>query len=339
MIHDEDPLALAVEIGGKAAGSLARHHLAPTPSAYAVLYAYHAGNVDIVGQVDGLLPKGLTNEDCSRLYHQFLCVETERATLEKAAETLISSMEKSLEMLREAGANGERFGESLNIARKGIGSGKIDVVKRAMEALTMETASMANRNKDLQNRLSASTKEVGTMRANLETARAASLTDQLTGIPNRRSFDSFLRNQTAMTAAEEKPLCLIICDIDHFKKFNDTHGHPVGDQVLKSVARILSSGVREGDLVARFGGEEFVIVMPSATLEEAARTAERLRAAVASRKIIMRGAAKDLGSVTMSFGIAQHFVGEPTAGLLERADKALYAAKEAGRNSVMRAAA
>jgi diguanylate cyclase (GGDEF)-like protein len=159
--------------------------------------------------------------------------------------------------------------------------------------------------------------------------------DPLTGCLNRRAL--FSRLERLFLEAREKghPLCCIMSDIDHFKQFNDRHGHAVGDQVLQAVTRSLGSALREVDLLARYGGEEFCIVLPDADLEQACAVAERLRTDVQGRAGQSIRSTSGL-EVTSSFGVSviDDGIVDP-AQLIDRADKALYAAKEAGRNCVM----
>ncbi len=135
-------------------------------------------------------------------------------------------------------------------------------------------------------------------------------------------------------AAGGEPLCLLMADIDFFKRFNDTHGHPIGDQVLKLVARTLTETLKGRDTPARFGGEEFAVILPQTVLESAVIVAEQIRVRVASRVIKRRDTQQQLGSITLSIGVTQYRPGDTIADLVQRADEALYAAKGAGRNRV-----
>lgn len=170
-----------------------------------------------------------------------------------------------------------------------------------------------------------------------EELRSLASRDPLTGAFNRRAFFEKLDAIFSKARADSQPLCCIMTDIDHFKSFNDRYGHAVGDQVLRAVTRSLSGGLREVDLLCRYGGEEFCIALPGVGVEEACSIAERLRAEVESR------AGKSVRTtqgivVTSSFGVSvlQPGISDP-ADLIDQADKALYAAKTGGRNRVERA--
>ena len=161
------------------------------------------------------------------------------------------------------------------------------------------------------------------------------LTDSLTGLHNRRYLDSHLQGVMERMADTGRPVTLLMIDIDRFKAVNDTHGHAAGDQVLKAVAERILRNVRGFDLAVRYGGEEFVVVMPDTGLDVAVPVAERLRARMAEDPVPVAAAVDEL-TVTLSIGVAQTRGGaEDPAELMGRADRALYEAKNAGRNRVV----
>jgi diguanylate cyclase (GGDEF)-like protein len=157
--------------------------------------------------------------------------------------------------------------------------------------------------------------------------------DPLTGISNRAALEQHLTRETALARRHHTPLSLIVIDIDWFKKVNDRHGHAVGDTVLRSVAQVIQKGLREGDLLFRYGGEEFVILLNNTAQDGAVQVAERIRAAVAATPCHCEG--RDIG-VTVSLGVAT-LAEENGSALFDRADHALYQAKNQGRNRVMHA--
>ena len=134
--------------------------------------------------------------------------------------------------------------------------------------------------------------------------------------------------------SQRTELCLLLCDIDHFKRFNDTWGHHTGDQILRFLASALQGHSRPDYLVARHGGEEFAIVMPRANVKQAAQTADLLRSAIQAKRLRRRSTNEDLGQVTVSMGVARLQPGDTPQGILERADACLYASKRNGRNQV-----
>lgn len=162
----------------------------------------------------------------------------------------------------------------------------------------------------------------------------AAMFDGLTGIHNRRWLDETLHRLVGRHRRDHGALSLSLIDIDHFKGFNDRYGHAAGDHVLTVVASVLASNLRPTDLVARFGGEEFVIIFPDTDLAQATRAAERVRLAVASEVLAMPDGAP-LPPVTISMGVAQLAPGQTVPDFLKAADLAMYRAKQAGRNRVV----
>ena len=162
-------------------------------------------------------------------------------------------------------------------------------------------------------------------------------TDKLTGLANRRSLDEFLDALVTIFPEENKSFSLIIADVDHFKYYNDTHGHQMGDLVLVSIASILKNSIRRGDLAARFGGEEFVIILPNCSKENAVLIANKLRSAISDQNIQFQNQ-QPMGNLTCTFGVATYPDDADTKELLlKRADERLYDGKSRGRNKVVAA--
>ncbi|GMV68883.1 MAG: hypothetical protein AMXMBFR76_13220 [Pseudomonadota bacterium] len=161
--------------------------------------------------------------------------------------------------------------------------------------------------------------------------REIAIRDDLTGAFNRRHLMDLIMHQKAVADRGHYRFSLCMLDLDHFKRINDDHGHLVGDRALRAVADILAQQVRVGDIIGRFGGEEFVILLSETSLQAAAETAERLR-----QQIEQHGGAEmsEGVTVTASIGVTEYLAGEPIAAALSRADRALYRAKAAGRNCV-----
>ncbi len=160
-------------------------------------------------------------------------------------------------------------------------------------------------------------------------ARRDALHDALTGLPNRRAAEARLAVERARAHRSGAPLSLLMLDIDHFKRVNDRWGHADGDRVLAEVARRIRHEVRAGDLATRYGGEEFLVLLPDTALQAASDVAERIRGAIASEPVALGGGRV---VVTASVGVAQLRDGEDNAALVARADTALYRAKQQGRN-------
>jgi two-component system cell cycle response regulator len=172
------------------------------------------------------------------------------------------------------------------------------------------------------------------LRDNMQMSIEAAITDALTGLHNRRYMESHLATLVEQAAARGKPLTVLVLDIDYFKAINDTHGHDAGDDVLREFAIRIRKSIRGIDLACRFGGEEFVVVMPETDLAVATMVAERLRRRIASEPFPIQQGARRI-EVTISVGIAGLGSGDSAAAVLKRADQALYRAKRDGRNRVV----
>lgn len=171
------------------------------------------------------------------------------------------------------------------------------------------------------------------MRCDLEKARRSADEDHLTGLPNRRSFESHL-HKAIERKAEDEPLSIGFCDIDHFKQVNDRHGHDVGDRVLKLVAEHLVDATGNACFVARHGGEEFALLFEKCSLNDAQQVLDEAREKLTLRRITNRQTGEIIGPVTFSAGLARYYDGHDPSLALRAADQALYEAKRGGRNRI-----
>ena len=183
----------------------------------------------------------------------------------------------------------------------------------------------------LHGELTSAQEQIDVKQIQLESYMAEARTDTLTGVSNRRAFDEQIHRLFAIRERRPTDLCLLMADIDHFKLFNDYHGHQVGDEMLQLVAESFELSTRSTDIVCRYGGEEFAVLLPRTKLADAQRVAEHARTAVEALRC-------EIGEfelhVTASIGVVELRPGEQIAEFVKRADEALYAAKLAGRNCV-----
>ena len=227
------------------------------------------------------------------------------------------------------GAALETFEGELSASNPGTG---LATVVTDMLAATRD---MENRNRELEEKLNLSSRQIGELKGELDQMTRAALTDALTGIANRKQFDIDLDRAILQFAQDGAPLCLLVLDIDYFKRFNDTFGHAVGDQVLKLLAMTLKESIKGRDTAARYGGEEFVILLPETSLEDAVTLADVIRERVRRKRIVNRSTGQDMGEITVSIGVGCYLAGELPNDLFTRADAALYQAKNEGRNRVV----
>lgn len=199
--------------------------------------------------------------------------------------------------------------------------------------ISTNATALCDANDVFQNQLSAAQSEINTLKAELEKSQSEANTDPLTGLYNRRVFESIF-NQFKEEHSKEGNLAIIMMDIDKFKVFNDTYGHLKGDQILQFVGELLKSECPENVTPVRFGGEEFAIFCPNYEIQKAYDIAEKIRIKLASVSFSNKKTGTKIPPVTASFGIACKNGEEILAQIVERADKALYVAKDEGRNQV-----
>ncbi|WP_328276135.1 GGDEF domain-containing protein [Sphingobium sp.] len=193
---------------------------------------------------------------------------------------------------------------------------------------------MLERTRHLEADMRRSEDEAKLLRRNLEKAKRDAEIDHLTGLPNRRAFETVLEREHKEARAALDPLVVAFCDIDHFKAVNDTHGHDAGDRVIRLIAEMLAGISDDNCHVARHGGEEFVMLFRSATLSEAKTRLDDVREKLSERRMINRKTDEPFGQITFSAGIADVFDFPDPRAALKAADEALYAAKQGGRNQV-----
>jgi diguanylate cyclase len=215
-------------------------------------------------------------------------------------------------------------------------SATLDQLRAAVSKVASDTRSMAEQNQRLHTQLTQSTQQLTEVRFNLDQVRKDSLRDPLTEIGNRKYFDNELKRSTDESIENGTILSMLMIDIDHFKKFNDTYGHLIGDQVLRLVARTLIENLKGRDVIARYGGEEFVILLSNTDVGAAEKVANQLRVSLSTKQIKRKNTQEMLGVVTISVGITEYCPHEDIEGFIARADEALYEAKQTGRNKVCR---
>ncbi|WP_207476951.1 GGDEF domain-containing protein [Arenibaculum pallidiluteum] len=349
----EDGLEAATRLAEQAMARMARERVAPTPENFAVWYAHYSGRApDLSRAIEILASSGqaFSTQRSADLYDRFVGGRRETEAVRAAGLSIQTMLDELLSQLEAFDSGTSRYGAVLETARgrldpgggsvggAAMGPGGVDQLRQLLALVAGETRRMVDQNQSLQSQLSSSNEQLSELRRNLDNVRREAVTDALTGLFNRKHFDGELRRLATEAMEVGAPVSLLMIDIDHFKRFNDTWGHTVGDTVLALVARTIRDCIRDTEMAARYGGEEFAVIAPGTDLAMAVRMGERIRDAVSKKQVVNRSRNQSLGSITLSVGIAEYRPGEPLAALVQRADEALYAAKRQGRDQVVSAA-
>lgn len=317
---------------------LKRSSIPPYPNFYELLYTYATGvNPALNTRINEIFRHGHSPSInlAEALYNEFLKSDFDER-ISAVSERMHARIEAVHDAIDSAMVSANAYSGSLQAAAGDLEAEITpDALKTMAERLLAETRRMQDTNRHLELKLEASRDDITALRRDLENVRRESLLDPLTKISNRKSFDEGLAAAIAEARRDDLPLCLLLLDIDHFKKFNDMHGHQTGDQVLRLVAMTLKSNIKGKDLAARYGGEEFAAILPHTDIEGAVIVAENIRKAIQAKQLLKRSTNEKLGRITASFGVAMLGKEEAASSLIERADRCLYAAKNAGRNRVV----
>jgi diguanylate cyclase len=321
-----------------ALATMVRHGVPPTPRNFTLWYAHASGSTpELSRTLDILITNGqeFTEQRNDELFHRYIGADSQLATLFRVGDKLQETVSQIVRHAETARGDAQAFGKTLGIYSSQLGAGAdVTQLPDIVAGLLAETQRVAARNELLESRLNQSTGEILELRQDLAAVRQEAMTDPLTNIGNRKYFEERLRQGAREALETGDPLTLLFIDIDHFKRFNDTYGHQLGDQVLRLVAKTLTDCVKGRDTTARFGGEEFVILLPQTRIADARRLAEAIRTTMMRRKIVSKNSGEDYGTITLSIGVGLYRPGEPLGGMVERADAALYFAKRNGRNRV-----
>lgn len=316
---------------------MSRQAAALHPVSYGVWYEYVAGfNRPLRNAIDELTRDGKVLDEAltSELFRTHIA-ELDEQTAHRVATGFRKVMAEVSQDAADAGAHASRFGNALEQWSEGLGNdAAASIVGSGIDQLLSGTRAMQGAIATLQQRLDASRAEIERLQQEVNRAREAALADELTGLTNRRGFDLALSARLAAEGANAVGTCLLLADIDHFKQVNDTYGHLVGDKVLRAVAQILKASVKGKDTAARFGGEEFVVLLPDTSIDGAQALAENLRSTIERSRIRRSDNQQEIAQITVSFGIASYCAGESANDFVSRVDNALYLSKRLGRNRV-----
>lgn len=314
---------------------MAKQSAAYHPVSYTVWYEYASGrNPRLKEALDTLLATGagLDDQTIQEFFDKYIAERDEEALRQLYAEFRRIISEAS-ESASEAGTQAQQYGDSLaQIGRRLAAGADLSSLKAIVEGLVTETLQMHSSVAALEKQLAEHHREVENLRTAVMEVQSEAYTDPMTSLLNRRGFEKAINEVFGAGNPDRAETCLLVADIDHFKNINDTHGHLLGDNVICAVAQALKNSVKGRDTVARFGGEEFVVLLTKTPLAGARAVAEQVRTTIEQGRI-RRGDAS-IGAVTISVGVAAYRDGETIADFIHRADLALYASKQNGRNRV-----
>ncbi|BBO92613.1 GGDEF domain-containing protein [Desulfosarcina ovata] len=325
-------LRLALELIGK-------HGLPTDPLNYCIWYEYASGRNEHLNQsIDEHIKKnGSFSVDVLRqIYNQHVIGQAETVThlVREELKKVFAEIIGTIKTTRQDFSESENKLESINDAL--VPDLPEADVEKIVHRIKQEINNLEVSSSSFREQLRQATHEIDQLKLKMARYRKAALKDPLTRVANRRGFEDTLKEAIGKTGGAGSPLCLIIADIDHFKKVNDTHGHLVGDNVLRMVAATIKDSIKGRDLVARIGGEEFAILLPDTPIDGAEKLAENMRLTFEAIDLKKKNSGESLGQVTLSFGVTMYRHGEPTEAFIQRADEALYQSKETGRNQVTR---
>lgn len=318
---------------------MADWNIMPTPDNYELFYVYASGSNPALAQtIEGMVKArtSFSQTVLQDLSTRFLPHERTVQTMDDVGVGISSMIDAMLSKLERAGKDAGEYGRTLSAASGELGGNQSPAaVAKLVDRLVGATQAMENRAKVLEGELQRSSNQVNELKSQLDTVRKESRLDPLTNLANRKAFD--LELQAAIEDARETntSVALMMCDIDHFKRFNDTWGHQTGDQVLRLVSNCLSENVKGRDTAARYGGEEFVVILRRTELVGAKKLANQIRGNVENKKLVKKSTGDILGTITISIGVSELKKNDTAELLVQRADRCLYKAKNTGRNRVV----
>jgi diguanylate cyclase len=322
---------------------MSRHGIPVTPVNYAVLYEYVSGNNQLLNQkLDEMLltQKHLDSKQIKGLFDEFIDLKNQYNRLEDAHQRF-SNLHMNFSLaLEEACENTTTFSNSIDNCKQQMEEDSTpQFVESLLHELSNSTNTILRKNRDLLTELNIARIEINDLKKALLDAKRQTVTDTMTSLPNRKAFFDHMGLHMESMKSDFAISSLVMLDIDHFKKINDTFGHLFGDKVIKTVAEVLRRITKGKDMAARFGGEEFIIHLPETDISGARAVAEAIRKTIENASIINPLSNKVVSKVTVSLGITEIQQNSELDEAIARADKALYEAKNSGRNRVCMAEA
>ena len=335
----EVPIERSIEVAREALPLMTEHGIPPIPQNYSVWYDYIGDeNPELSRELRKHLEQGMafTPQICRDLFQRFMQSQEHQQTrgLQGALEQVMAEV---MAQVATYGDDVVSFSGILNqcdTTLTGLAEdAAVEQVRGVVQRLLEETNRVQQRNAQVEASLEHMHAELDELRDQVNRLSRDSRTDKLTGLANRRVLDETLPRLIADSHTKQRPLSLILIDIDHFKGVNDTHGHLTGDRVLRFVGSEIRRCIKGRDVLVRYGGEEFAVLLPDTALRGALHLAESIRTMVGTQRVPVE-AGKLLDPITLTLGVAEATAGDTQETMFHRADKALYLGKEQGRNRV-----
>jgi diguanylate cyclase len=310
------------------------------PISYAIWYEYVSGqNAQLKQDIDARQQSGqLLNDTITVQLFRKHVADVDEATLTRLQFELHRLLSETAECARHSQQDAADYGVTLNQFSQALSAqgerDPGDPLQQTLSLVTQHTVQIRTTIAQLHQALHGSRSEVEALRAELERLHEHVHADALSGLLNRRAFDETLVALLNSANTERSALCLVMFDVDDFKKINDTYGHLFGDRVIRAVAQVLRANTKGRDVAARYGGEEFALLLPQTPITGALGLAQHIRSTVEKASIRRQGSEQAVGRVTVSAGISLYQFGEPAEAFIFRADQALYVSKSGGKNRV-----
>ncbi len=316
---------------------ISKYNLAATPVNYTIWYEYYRSqNKHLKQVIDDRInqEKAITNELFETFYETYIS-DLDSKTFKQAHAELLQLISRLSESTNTTDSSAATFQDSLQHYANHFNTSKdLYEPEEVIGKLITETQSMLSSLDSMRLEMNESQIKINELKTKLDQVTAETLTDVLTGISNRKGFLKAFKETLSGSQNASPSISLLMLDIDHFKKVNDTHGHIVGDKVIKFISQILAKEIKGQDTAARFGGEEFIVLLPNTKLDDAEKMAQSIRIKIENSRLRHIKSQKLLGQITISIGVTHYLKNEAVESFIDRADAALYESKQKGRNRV-----
>lgn len=323
-------------IAGQVLSELDRLGISPSPHAFAVWFSHLSGqDPALSAALRERINAGMafTAEMVEELHESHILSTKTLRMAERSSRAVMLEIDGIVELIRISLGSSTKYSSTLSkLLGEMVTANDPAALKEIVSTLVKATEETRQLNETLDKGLRAARTEVDELRKVLEDTRLDALKDGLTGISNRRHFEQAIQGALETAAATRRQFALLMIDIDHFKQFNDRHGHLTGDKVLRVVAQALREKFPARATVARYGGEEFVVILPDADLMAGWIGAEAARQSILGRELVKRSTGEKIGRITISVGVGAWKRNDSSLSLISRADAALLRAKRFGRN-------